>query len=276
VPPPIADSMQTIPEFWKEVVRPLPTEVGTNRTNWDLRYDNPPTFTHSYGQVMGAVPEATPWSPEGPLAPPGVYTLKLTVDGKSYTQTLTVKNDPRSPATAADIAAQHGLLMKLYEGSKEAWEGYTQVAAMRSALGEVSGSNPPADVASAIAAFSAKLAAVGGSGAAGGRGGGGGGGRGAAAGGPPPVPNFAGLVAVMNRQLDGLDAGDQAPTEPMMKAWSWACADLKSAVTTWKNVNAADLVTFNGVMTRSGLKPLSGASPALVAPVCSEVARARH
>ncbi len=73
-------------------------------------YDHPPTFTHSYAQVMGAVPFETPWSPEGPLAPPGVYTLKLTVDGKSYTQALTLKNDPRSPATAAELAAQHELL----------------------------------------------------------------------------------------------------------------------------------------------------------------------
>ena len=100
-PEPVPDSLQPIPEFWKEVVRPMPTEAGTNRTNWDLRYDRPPTFTHSYSSVMGAVPFETPWTPEGPLALPGVYTLKLTVEGKSYTQTVTVKNDPRSPATAA-------------------------------------------------------------------------------------------------------------------------------------------------------------------------------
>ena len=80
---PIPDSLQAIPEFWKEVVRPMPTAVGTNRINWDIRYDNPPTFTHNYAQVMGAVPHETPWSPEGPLALPGVYTLKLTVDGKT-------------------------------------------------------------------------------------------------------------------------------------------------------------------------------------------------
>jgi hypothetical protein len=222
------------------------------------------------------VPEATPWSPQGPLAPPGVYTLKLTVDGKSYTQTLTVKNDPRSPATATDLAAQHELLMKLYEGSKVAWDGYTQVTAMRSALGELSASNPPAEIASAIAAFTAKLAAVGGSGGAGGRGGGGGGGRGAAAGGPPPVPNFAGLVAVMNRQLDGLDAGDQAPTEPMVKAWGWACADLRGAVAMWKNVSTVDLAALNAVMTKSGHQAVGAAGSGLVAPACSAGGTARH
>ncbi len=272
----IPDSLQAIPEFWKEVVRPMPTAAGTNRMNWDLRYDHPPTFTHNYAQVMGAVPHETPWSPEGPLAPPGVYTLKLTVDSKSYTQTVTVKNDPRSPATAADLTAQHDLLMKLFAGSNEAWDGYTQVTAMRSALGELSASNPPADVAGAIAAFTAKLASAGGSGGAGGRGGGGGGGRGAALAGPPPAPNFAGLVGAMNRQLDGLDFGDQAPTEPMLKAWSWVCADLQTAVINWKNINSVDLVAFNGVLAKSGLPAIKAAGPMLSPPVCSAGAKQQH
>src|SRR5471030_837167 len=261
----IADSLQPIPEFWKQVPRSLPTEVGTNRINWDIRYDNPRTFTHSFSSVMGAVPFDTPWSPEGPIAPPGVYTLKLTVDGKSYTQTVTVKNDPRSPATAADLAAQHELQMKLYDASSEAYAGYAQVTAMRSAIGELSASSAPAEVSGAITAFTAKLSAVGGNAAAGGRGGGGG--RGAAAG-PPPVPNFAGLVGALNRQLESLDYGDLAPTEPMLRAWSWGCADLRTTVATWKNLNGAELVALNTLLTKNGMRAVPAATgPA--APVCS-------
>src|SRR5436853_193521 len=79
----------------------------------------------------------TPASPEGPLAPPGVYTLTLAVDGKSYTQSVTVRNDPRSPATAADLRAQHELQMKLYAGGKAAWDGYNQIAAARAAVSEL-------------------------------------------------------------------------------------------------------------------------------------------
>ena len=265
---PISDSMQTIPEFWKEVVRPMPTEAGTNRVNWDMRYDHPPTFTHGYGQMMGAVPFETPWSPEGPLAPPGTYTLKLTVDGKSYAQTVTLKNDPRSTATAVELTAQHALLTKLYDGSKEAWDGYSQVASMRSAVGVLNGSNPPAEVATALAAFTAKLVSAGGNGGAGGRAGGGGG-RGAAPAGPPPAPNFAGIIGAMNRQLEGVDSGDLAPTEPMVRAWTWTCSDLRTAVANWKTVTTVDLVAVNQVLTKNGLKALAAATPALVAPVCS-------
>ena len=52
-----------------------------------------PRSRHSF--EINANPGLTPPSPEGPLALPGVYTLKLTVDGRSYTQTV------RSPTTRA-------------------------------------------------------------------------------------------------------------------------------------------------------------------------------
>jgi hypothetical protein len=79
----------------------------------------------------------------------------------------------------------------------------------------------------------------------------------------------------MNRQLDGLDAGDQAPTEPMMKAWSWACADLRTAVTNWNHLNGVELAAFNGVLTKSGHQAVRAPGAGLVAPVCS-AGTARH
>ena len=53
----------------------LPAEAGTNRVTWDIRYDAPPAFSHSY--EINANPGLTPPSPEGPLAPPGVYTVSV-------------------------------------------------------------------------------------------------------------------------------------------------------------------------------------------------------
>ena len=46
---------------------------------------------------------------EGPVAPPGRYTVKLTVGAQSYTQPFTVVNDPRVRTPLADLAAQHAL-----------------------------------------------------------------------------------------------------------------------------------------------------------------------
>src|SRR5260370_4409491 len=117
------------PNWWIALPLPLPTAVGTNRVNWDLRTDDPPAFTHSF--EINANPGLTPPSPDGPLVPPGVYTVRLTVAGKRYTQPVTVVNDPRSPATVADVRAQYGLQTRLVAALQLSWDGYQQVAALR-------------------------------------------------------------------------------------------------------------------------------------------------
>jgi photosystem II stability/assembly factor-like uncharacterized protein len=271
--PPDTNPPPQVPPYWLKVPEPLPTAVGTNRINWDLRYDDPPAFSHSMDPyyTLNAVPGETVYHPEGPIALPGVYTVRLTVDGKSYTQTVTVRNDPRSPATMADLAVQHDLQMKLYNGATESWAGWLQVDAMRKAVADVTRGNPPPEVASAAAAIDAKLAQVGGvAGIVDNT-------RGNAFTGRL-TPNFAAIngreggenvLFSMNGQLRTNDSGDMAPTEPMWRGWVSVCTDLKSAVTTWREINDKDLVAFNAVLTRNNLQPIAAASPALVAPMCA-------
>ncbi len=45
----------------------------------------------------------------GPLVPPGTYLVRLSVNGRTYTQHATVLRDPRVPATNADLRAQYAL-----------------------------------------------------------------------------------------------------------------------------------------------------------------------
>jgi photosystem II stability/assembly factor-like uncharacterized protein len=253
-----------VPSFWLETPKPLPTAAGLNRANWDIRYDPPPAMSHSF--EINANPGLTPASPEGPLAPPGVYTLKLTVSGKSYTQPLTVRNDPRSPASLADLRAQHALAIKLYDGIRESWEGYQQVSAMRTAVTGLTRSESPAEVDTAATALLARLTLVGGS--AGGRGRfGGGGGFGGQAG-PPPPPNFAGVNGRLVRLLNTVENGDMAPNEPMLRAFASACAELGTVVSAWRAVQEKELAAFNAVLAKNTLKPVAAAAPALVVPAC--------
>ncbi len=51
----------------------------------------------------------TPRTPFGSWAVPGKYTVRLTVDGKTLTQPLVVKLDPRVKANAADIKLQYDI-----------------------------------------------------------------------------------------------------------------------------------------------------------------------
>jgi len=249
------------PNFWIAPPFRLPAEAGGNRTNWDLRADAPPVFTHTF--EINANPGLTPPSPLGPLVPPGAYALRLTVDGKSYTQPLTVVNDPRSPATVADVRAQYALETRVVAAMQTAWDGYQQVAAARGVVAADTASSLPAAVVTAAKAFDSTLVAVGGEPTSG-RFGGGGAFR---PGGPPP-PTFAGVNGTLGRQLNALETGDLAPTEAMQAAYAAACKDLTNAVTRWTGINGAALTTFNAVLAQNNLKPVPAATVALAAPRC--------
>src|SRR5207237_5339086 len=64
----------------------LPAEAGLNRFVWDLRYEG-----------ATKVPKAPLWggNTNGPEALPGMYQVRLTVLGKTYTAPLEIKTDPR-------------------------------------------------------------------------------------------------------------------------------------------------------------------------------------
>jgi photosystem II stability/assembly factor-like uncharacterized protein len=89
-------------------------QSGINRVWWDLR------FTPTKPAHMRTSPEYAPEIPIGPgiqglalLAPPGTYTVKLTVEGKDYTRPLKLLKDPHSNGSEGDIQIQHRLMTSL-------------------------------------------------------------------------------------------------------------------------------------------------------------------
>jgi len=75
----------SIPAFWVKSPPILPATMGMHRWVWDLR-PSPPANTSGQGG-MGRRQMST--------VLPGKYTIRLTEGGKSYTQPLEVKMDPR-------------------------------------------------------------------------------------------------------------------------------------------------------------------------------------
>jgi photosystem II stability/assembly factor-like uncharacterized protein len=254
--PPVNDPLPPIPDFWIEVPKPMPTSIGTNRINWNLRYDDPKAFSRSYG--INANPGETPASPEGPLVAPGVYTVKLTVDNQTIVQSVTVKNDPRSPASASDLSKQADMQAKLYDGARVAWDGFQQVAKIRTILADLQATEPVTELADAISTFDGKIALIGGSGGGGRRFGGGF----PPAGGTAPAPTFAGVMSAMLRHMETHDSGDMAPNEVMIKNAKAAATDLATVSAAWKTLNGKELADFNAVLAKFKIKPIASAFPA--------------
>jgi photosystem II stability/assembly factor-like uncharacterized protein len=85
----------------------LEADAGVNRASWDLKYDEPAWPADARFDTGTPRP--------GPLAAPGDYTLQLTVDGRTATQTLQVVADPRSSASGSDIQAQVAFDLGVHE-----------------------------------------------------------------------------------------------------------------------------------------------------------------
>ena len=114
------------PLYWARPFEQLKNEAGMQRFVWDLLYPNPPS--DNYDLPISAIYNDTPWTPQGPAVLPGVYILKLTIDGRSYTQKLNVGMDPRVKTSAIGLKQQFDLSMQAYEGIAKAKAMISKIA----------------------------------------------------------------------------------------------------------------------------------------------------
>jgi hypothetical protein len=125
-------------------------QKGINRIWWDLRYEK------SKEAKLRTSPLYAPWvkpGPEGrpivtwgvrpggiaPLAAPGTYTVKLSVDGQDFSEKLTVKKDPSSTGTEADIRAQLKMMLEAREKLNNVVDMINQVELVRKQIVDMSG-----------------------------------------------------------------------------------------------------------------------------------------
>ena len=101
------------------------TAAGMNRFVWNLRYADATTFP---GLIMWA------GSVTGPRVSPGTYTVRLTADGKSQSQSFTVMRDPRLETTPEDYAKQLALALQIRDKLSETNEAVIRIRDVRKQL----------------------------------------------------------------------------------------------------------------------------------------------
>jgi photosystem II stability/assembly factor-like uncharacterized protein len=102
-----------IPSYWIRPPQSVSTKTGVHRFLWDMHYTPVPDVEPEF--PMTATYRNTPPKATSPWAAPGDYTVVLTVDGKTFSQPLTVAMDPRVKASGADLQEQFDLSWNLYQ-----------------------------------------------------------------------------------------------------------------------------------------------------------------
>lgn len=230
-----------IPMYWVRENKILSPAAGMHRFVWDVRYPAPKSLSHGY--PISAIVHDTPLEPHGPRAMPGRYTVKLTVDGKSLTQSLIVKMDPRVKSTAADLGKQFVLQKLAASGMDESFESLEEVHAVRRQVMERE-EKAGAELKAKLVDFDKQVASL----------------EGAAVPGFFGTPlagkqpeNFSTLNQRFGRVLAITDSADVAPTDTTQAVATELQAALKENRSRWQGLKAGHLTSLNQQLEREKL-----------------------
>jgi hypothetical protein len=131
------------------------THAGLNRTSWDLRNTTTrgprlrtkPLNDPEFEMARDGTRDAAGFGSIAVLMPPGRYTVKLTANGRSFTQPVEVLRDPNQAETLADIKASSDALLALQRDHKSAAEMLGTIESVRAQLESLgSQAAAPADI----------------------------------------------------------------------------------------------------------------------------------
>ncbi len=237
-----------LPLYWPGPERRLSARAGMHRFSWDMRYQplaTPDPADRGDVDATGAVPRRSVHGASAPWAPPGRYTVRLTVAGRSYAQPLTLRLDPRVKTPAAGLAQLAALTRQAYDGAAAAHAAYRQARALAAVLDTLAG--PEA------AAFKAQVESLA----------------------PAPRPRARGffrrgpagpptLESASNAALAAamaMQGADVAPTAAEVAACDRARADAAPLLARWQRLKTTGLAAVNRARAAAGQAPVELPGP---------------
>jgi len=248
-----------VPLYWYRKPLVLLGTAGMHRFLWDMRYQ--PLEGAAGGRGRGGLPiSATPFNtvpvPNSIWAPPGLYTVKLTVDGKTLKQPLSLRMDPRVKTPAPALARLHQMSLSLYDGVLESQQALRELRVLRAELkkkqAEAAQAGRPAEVTEALALFDKKAADL--EGGAAGPGGGPGGPMGFRGGGAGGAPDTLAMIGFsLNSLMSTLQASDTEPTTQLAAAVAERLEALEALLERFKSLKTRELDSLNHLLKAADL-----------------------
>ncbi|MFZ3342563.1 MAG: glycoside hydrolase [Terriglobales bacterium] len=229
-----------VPMYWVRPPRVVSAQPGMHRFVWDLTYPVPDLLSRDF--PISAIPHDTPLYPEGAKVLPGKYTMELTADGRTYTQPLEIRMDPRVKTSPEDLRRQFDLDRKIAGALHRDHEALQQARSLRSQLKAVSAKNPPSSLAESIKDLDAKAAAIEGTE----------GGYGTRFLTTPEGRSLARLNGGLGTMLAQLDTADAAPTTQEIAMFEEVNKALDEQLAAWGQLKTKDLPKLNEELKKAG------------------------
>ncbi len=129
-----------------------PMTPGLHRVTWNLQYPGATTFD---GMILWGASTA------GPTAVPGKYQVRMTVDGRTFTQPLVVKKHPLfTDVTDADLQAQFDLAIRIRDKVSEANGAVVRIRQLKQQVSERVAKSSDAKLKAAADRLTKNLSAV--------------------------------------------------------------------------------------------------------------------
>jgi hypothetical protein len=225
---------------WVRDPQPLPNEPGMHRFIWDLHYALPEGVHRSY------------FFSAGPWVVPGSYSIKLTANGKTTTQPLIIKMDPRSNAATDALERQVAVAAQLSQTLGQVSIALQQAKDLRNQTAErkKNAADKP-QIATALDDFNRKmevavefdanddfmvfgLALP-----------------------DKPRESLPRIQSALTGLLIVEQSADVAPASDVVTAANAWVASSNDALARWKTVLGPDFATLNSQLQKANLKPLA-------------------
>lgn len=233
-----------VPAVWARTPEPLAATAGMHRFAWDLHYAAP-TDGAPGGRGGGRGGGGGPW------VLPGEYTVKLTAQGRSYNQPLTVKMDPRVSVSLTDLQTQLAWsreVAAVVAKNAQSRRDVEQLRAKVKPLFDQAKAQP--DVLAALQSLDQKLAAIGGM----------------TAEAPPDATgvamansdrsSFLHLAGAFSAVEGAAQNAEGAPTENLLTAFQKARQILAATMANWEQVQKVDVPRVNQLLRQNNLPAL--------------------
>ena len=239
-----------IPTYWIRPPQGLSDRAGMHRFLWDLHYPPPDSLQHEY--PISAIYRDTPRYPLGPFVLPGQYTVRLTVDGRSYTQSLTIRMDPRVKSSMKDLRQQFELESNITTAVHLDYQVLRQVRSLRQQLNSIRERVRERPLVESITALDQKLQGLEGNEE-----------RGTFLS-TPQGRSLARLNVGLTTLLAAVDSADVSPTTQQLTTFNNVKNALDQQLANWDQIKRTDIPAMNLQLRQSGLSMLNPESGAVI------------